>query len=158
MGLGSLGLGRRLPEDPDVKKSSKLDPRLLGDLVNLHWMARRYADGRQSYATSMFNEITRRLLKLGVQLNPTSHETIWARDAMGRGFDKLSDDEAAMGQQLTEFDIWRDEEVKWMRNAFRELLDDMKSARNIAQDRKLKNFCRAAVERAERILAGGKAE
>jgi hypothetical protein len=39
-----------------------------GDLATLHWMARRYADGRQSTATSTFNEITRRLLAAGVEL------------------------------------------------------------------------------------------
>jgi hypothetical protein len=134
---------------------AKLPPRVLEDLRDLHWMARRYADGRQSYATGLFNGITRRLIKLGVKLNPTSHETFWARDAMGRPFDRLSDEEASMGQQLTEFDIWRDEEVKWMREAFRGLLEDMRSASHIAQDRRLKNFCREAVERAEQALVGG---
>lgn len=65
---------------------------------DLHWMARRYADGRASYATSTFNGHTRTLLALGVSLNLTGDETIWARDAMGRGCDHLTGDEAAMGR------------------------------------------------------------
>lgn len=64
---------------------------------DLHWMARRYADNRQSYSTSLFNGHTRDLLRLGVPLNPTGDETIWARDMMGRNYDGLSDEEAAMG-------------------------------------------------------------
>lgn len=64
---------------------------------DLHWMARRYADGRMTYATSMFNNHTRRLLELGVELNPTGDDTIWARDGMGRAYDGLSEQEAAQG-------------------------------------------------------------
>lgn len=64
----------------------------------LHWMARRYADGRSTYCTSMFNEYTRILLALDINLNPTGDGTIWARDGMGRRFDRLTDEEAALGQ------------------------------------------------------------
>jgi hypothetical protein len=65
--------------------------------MDLHWMARRYADGRQTYATSLFNDHTRALLKAGVKLNPTGDGTLWARDGAGRSCDHLSDEEAAMG-------------------------------------------------------------
>lgn len=65
--------------------------------AELHWMARRYADGRQSYATSMFNDATRKLLAMGIKLNPCAEEIIWARDAGGRGFDNLSEAEATPG-------------------------------------------------------------
>jgi hypothetical protein len=65
--------------------------------ADLHWMARRYVDGRSSYAPSMFNGITRGLLSMGVQLNATGDGIIWARDGMGRGFDKLSEAEATPG-------------------------------------------------------------
>lgn len=65
--------------------------------TDLHWMARRYCDGRQSYAVGMFNDITRRLIAMGVLLNPTADGTVWARDAGGRAFDGLSDQEAAQG-------------------------------------------------------------
>lgn len=64
------------------------------DLIDLHWMARRYADGRQSYATSLFNDIARRLIAAGIKLNQCDG-TLFARDAMGRGFDGLTDEEAA---------------------------------------------------------------
>lgn len=68
--------------------------------ADLHWMARRYADGRQSYATSTFNDLTRRLLAMDVKLNATGDGTIWARDAMGRAYDHLTDEEAAMGRPI----------------------------------------------------------
>lgn len=67
--------------------------------VNLHWMARRYADGRQSYAVGMFNEITRRLLAAEVRLYQTGDGTVWARDGGGRAYDGLTDAEAATGSE-----------------------------------------------------------
>lgn len=70
---------------------------LIKAVCDLHWMGRRYADGRTSYATSLFNEHTRFLKALGFPLNPTGDETIWARDTMGRLFDGLTSDEAEMG-------------------------------------------------------------
>lgn len=66
---------------------------------DLHWLARRYVDGRSSYATSLFNGHVRALLAMGVELNPTGDGTIWARDAMGRAYDHLTDAEAALGDQ-----------------------------------------------------------
>lgn len=69
------------------------------DLKSLHWMARRYADGRQSYATSLFNEITRRLLADKIKLGGAIDGTPWARDAGGRKFDGLTEKEAAMGRE-----------------------------------------------------------
>ena len=68
---------------------------IVGDL---HWQARRYADGRSSYATGLFNGHTRALLAMGIELNPTGDGTVWARDAMGRAFDGLTDEEAAQGR------------------------------------------------------------
>lgn len=66
-------------------------------VVDFHWMARRYADGRQSYATSLFNSHTRDLLHIGVELNPTADNTIWASDAMGIKFCGLSEAENTPG-------------------------------------------------------------
>lgn len=63
-------------------------------VVDLHWMARRYADGRMSYAPALFNDHTRALLALGIVLNPTADGTVWARDGQGRDFDALTDAEA----------------------------------------------------------------
>lgn len=68
-------------------------------LVELQWCARRYCDHRQSYITSSFNNITRWLLANGVELNYTADGTIWARDANGRMYDGLTDEEAAMGEK-----------------------------------------------------------
>lgn len=62
---------------------------------DLHWMARRYVDGRSSYAPGLFNDHVRTLQRLGIELNPTGDGTIWARDAMGRAFDGLTDEQAA---------------------------------------------------------------
>lgn len=64
---------------------------------DLHWMARRYADGRSSYAPSLFNEHVHTMLRLGVPLNPTADGTIWAYDGMGRDFDHLTDNQATPG-------------------------------------------------------------
>src|SRR5574343_663862 len=69
------------------------------DLVALHWMARRYADGRQTAATSMFNELTRRLLAQGAELGKVDG-TPWARDGGGRKFDGLTTEEAALGREV----------------------------------------------------------
>jgi hypothetical protein len=70
---------------------------------DLHWMARRYADGRQSYATSTFNQHTRSLLAMNIQLNPCAEGTIWARDGMGPRFGGLTEEEYNQGEPL---DSW----------------------------------------------------
>lgn len=67
-------------------------------LIDFHWMARRYADGRQSYATSLFNDHTKALLALGIEFNETGDKTIWARDRDGRGYDGLTEQEANCGE------------------------------------------------------------
>lgn len=60
----------------------------------LHWSARRYCDGRSTYAVGAFNDITRKLLAADVRLD-TPDGGPWARDGMGRAYDGLSDEEAA---------------------------------------------------------------
>lgn len=80
-------LKRLLAENADLRT-------IVGDL---HWMARRYADSRRSYAAPLFNHATRTLLRLGVKLDPTTDGIVWARDGLGRGFDGLSDAEATPG-------------------------------------------------------------
>jgi alkylhydroperoxidase/carboxymuconolactone decarboxylase family protein YurZ len=65
--------------------------------ADLHWMARRYADNSQTYATDMLNQRTRQLLRMGVKLNAGADRIIWARDLMGRGFDGLTEAEATPG-------------------------------------------------------------
>lgn len=81
-----------------MKKNTTLT-NLKAIVIDLHWMARRYVDGRQSYATSTFNEHTRALIAMGLKLN-TNDGTIWARDRMGRAYDGLSKEEASLGRPL----------------------------------------------------------
>lgn len=60
---------------------------------DLQWMAKRYAEGRRSYAVSMLNEITRTLLALGIELNPCGEGTVWARDGGGFLYGGLTKEE-----------------------------------------------------------------
>jgi len=47
------------------------------------WMARRYADGRSSYATSMFNRARDQCIKLGIEgIKPDKDGEIYADDGM----------------------------------------------------------------------------
>jgi len=68
------------------------------------WMARRYADGRATYAASSYNSVVRQLLELGVSL-PKTDGTLWARDGMGRRYDGLTDAEAEEGAKPPD---WRE--------------------------------------------------
>ncbi len=92
---------------------------------DLHWMARRYADGRQSYATSMFNDHTRKLLSMGIELNPTGDGTIWARDSMGRNYDHLTDEEAALGDEVGFYAAREVEEITFLREQIEKLRQDI---------------------------------
>jgi hypothetical protein len=83
-------------ENP-IKKLERENVRLRHIAKEFHWMARRYADGRSTYATGMFNDLTKDLVSLGVELNAESDQTIFARDGMGRGFDKLTEEQATPG-------------------------------------------------------------
>ena len=58
-------------------------------VAEIHWMARRYADGRSTYAPGMLNSRTKDLLGMGIELR-TPH---FARDGMGRQYDGLTEDE-----------------------------------------------------------------
>jgi hypothetical protein len=75
---------------------SKLS-RLTAIVIDFHWMARRYANGRNSYVTKLFNDYTKELLKMGFTLNSTVDKTIFAKDSMGRNYDGLTDREATDG-------------------------------------------------------------
>jgi hypothetical protein len=66
--------------------------------IDLHWMARRYADRRYSYVVGLFNDHTRTLLALGMELNATADKTIWATDGGSSRFcDRLTDAQATPG-------------------------------------------------------------
>lgn len=97
---------------------------LIRVVVELHSIARRYADGRRSYITSMFNSHTRFLLDLGFPLLKPDG-TLWARDTMGRIYDGLSEEEAQLGREPDKkFDKPTDDEVQYAQN---ELLQELKS-------------------------------
>jgi len=59
-------------------------------------LARRYCDGRQTYIVSQFNQETRELLELGIELD-TVDGIVWARDGGGRSYDGLSDESCTPG-------------------------------------------------------------
>lgn len=67
-------------------------------ILDCWWMARRYADGRSTYAARTYNDHTRKLQALGVSLHPDPivNGSVWARDGMGRAFDGLTDEQAAV--------------------------------------------------------------
>lgn len=58
---------------------------------DLQWMARRYADGRHTYAVGMVNDATRYLdsIGCGIAIDPP-YGTKFARDGAGRMFDRLA--------------------------------------------------------------------
>jgi hypothetical protein len=49
---------------------------------DIYWMARRYADGRQSYAVGMFNDAVRKAYDAGWLEHRLDHEPRFARDSM----------------------------------------------------------------------------
>lgn len=107
--------------------------------VDFHWMARRYADGRSSYVTGLFNDYTRALLAMGVELNPTGDGTIWARDAMGRAYDGLTDEEAAQGSPMPRG--LHDEDVARLRRELEEaraLLRELTGHEPVLDDERLR--------------------
>lgn len=56
---------------------------LQNEIRDLHWMARRYVDGRATYAVSLFNSITRTLIREGILLESTSKDPLFAKDLHG---------------------------------------------------------------------------
>ena len=90
-GFGSLNVSdllrgyRALLTDPDSAIGQALSI-----IHDLHWMARRYADGRSSYAPGLLNERANDAIALGAVLK----EPLYARDGMGRMYDKLTAEQA----------------------------------------------------------------
>lgn len=83
--------------NPEITRLQNENDILRQAVYDFHWMARRYADGSRTYATSMFNDRTRQLLRIGVKLDSKADYIIWARDGMGRKFDGLTEAEATPG-------------------------------------------------------------
>lgn len=72
---------------------------LLAAFGDIWWMARRYADGRSTYAPKMFNDAMHRALEAGFS-KPNSggsdghgEEPIWAMDGGGARYSGLSPEE-----------------------------------------------------------------
>ena len=70
------------------------------------WLARRYAEGRRTYATGQYNDAKRAVLATGLELelDPLT-STPWARDGSGARFCGLSAEEYAQGKPLERIDI-----------------------------------------------------
>lgn len=92
------------------------------DLMSLHWMARRYADGRSSYSPGLFNGITRKLIAAGAELKAP----LFARDGMGRRYDRLTPEQAdeAEADMPRGFVPEADERLKDAIEAIEELLGE----------------------------------
>ena len=65
-------------------------------IEDIHWMARRYADNRKTYAVAMVNDVVKWMLQNKLKVN-NSDNIIWARDGMGRLYDGLSPSQATEG-------------------------------------------------------------
>lgn len=68
---------------------------LTAAVIDLQWMARRYADGRSTYVPSTFNEHVRNCVAAGIGFKGP----LFARDGMGRQYDGLTDEEAAAAER-----------------------------------------------------------
>ena len=72
--------------------------KLVEIVIDFHWMARRYCDGRMTYVTGLFNDHTRALELMGISLNETADGTVFAQDGMGRTYDGLDDSHARLAK------------------------------------------------------------
>lgn len=69
---------------PLARKLERENERLKNIIVDIAWMARRYADGRKTYAVSMYNDACFDACKLGCNIRPDFAEgdRLFARDGM----------------------------------------------------------------------------
>jgi hypothetical protein len=88
--------------------------KLVQIVVDFHWMARRYCDGRSTYAPHLLNEHVRVLQQMGIELNPTGDNAVFARDGAGRVYDKLPEDAVRLAEHddlrytlLEAIEAWR---------------------------------------------------
>jgi hypothetical protein len=51
-----------------ARLKSKRERQLESIILDIYWMARRYADGRQSYAVGMYNDAIELAVKLGLPI------------------------------------------------------------------------------------------
>jgi hypothetical protein len=79
--------------EPRTWADAEADVRILAEVIqDIHWMARRYADGRSTFAPSTFNYAIGRAMAVGVELVPVD-DTLWAKDGMGPDYEGLIGDE-----------------------------------------------------------------
>ena len=57
------------------------------DVIDLQWMAARYAHNRQSYSTGMVNDLTVKMIQNGIyplpdQTREAPEPTVWVKDSM----------------------------------------------------------------------------
>jgi hypothetical protein len=67
----------------DYKKRSEELEKII---LDIYWMARRYAHGRQTYAVSQYNEAINKAIELGVDIKPDPIDNLI--EAKDRMFDK----------------------------------------------------------------------
>lgn len=118
---------------------------------DLHWMARRYADGRRSYAASLLNEHVKALIALGVELNGADG-TAWARDGMGPKFCGLTPEQYAAGKPIDEWqaDARRAEFAAGLRRAAEMVASTVTSSQHNAY-----GLSAMLIEEADRAEQGG---
>lgn len=73
-------------------KKTLREEQLESIIRNTLWMARRYADGRSTYAVSQYNSAARLAKELEI-LDIPPDKTWWAEDRMGKSFSGLTDAE-----------------------------------------------------------------
>lgn len=67
----------------DYKKRSEELEKII---LDIYWMARRYAHGRQTYAVSQYNDAINKAIELGVDIKPDPVDNLI--EAKDRMFDK----------------------------------------------------------------------
>lgn len=70
-------------EKIDYKKRSEELEKII---LDIYWMARRYAHGRQSYAVSQYNDAINKAIELGLKIKPDPVDGLV--EAKDRMFDK----------------------------------------------------------------------
>ena len=82
------------------KMTSEEENALLKQIVvELHWMAFRYADGRSTFVPDTFNRLTEQLIGLGVEIVSRRDGNVFARDGMADMF-QLSKEKVALEQEV----------------------------------------------------------
>lgn len=87
------------------KKLMAENQSLIKIIEDIWWMARRYADGRSTYAPGMYNDAIRVARNLGIYLRLDDSQTIFARDGMGQRYSNLTTEEYNEGTPLRDYEL-----------------------------------------------------